>query len=118
MPDDDVTPGELRRNIQDMRQDTQRALNQMERTLEKALEALDTLPFVRTDVYDADQKTAMADQKARGERIGRIEQDVSGLKTTLTKVNFTAWTAVVIPIFTAIVIALILAAVNIGGLPK
>lgn len=115
--EDDVTPGELRRNIKDMREDFQRALNQMEKTLERTLGELNNLPYLRKDVYDADQKTAISDQKARGERIGRIEQDVAGIKTTLAKVNFTAWTAIVIPIFTAIAIAVILAAVNVGG-PK
>ncbi len=108
--DDDVTLNELRRDIRDMqrnyemrmaeyREDHQRAFNDLQRTVDKVLDAMPQLPYVRQDVYEERQKTT-------GERIGKIEN-------TLTKINTTAWTGVVLPLVVMIIGTVLVAAANI-----
>ena len=117
MAEEEVSLGELRRNIQDMRidservaqeirQDTQRSLNNMQRSIDKMADGFERLPYVRADLYDERQK-------ANGERMGQMEKEINGVKTTLSKVNWLVWTAVILPITVAVFLALFFAAVNI-----
>lgn len=118
MPDDEgVTLNELHRNIRDMRMDyerglqetrtdTQKAINNMQRSVDKLVDSVERLPYVRQDIFEERMKTA-------GERIGKNEQEVHGVKNTLGKINFTAWTAIVLPLAVGLLTALLLAAVNL-----
>lgn len=112
VPEDEsgVTLSELRRNIRDMRQDyergiqeyradTQKTLGDMQRTVDRLLDNIQGLPFVRQDVYEERQKTT-------GQRLEKIEG-------TISKINFTAWTGVILPLTVMIFGAVLLAAVNL-----
>lgn len=128
MPEDDVTLGELRRNIQDMRidyergiqearQDTQKAINVMQRSVDKLVDGIERLPYVRADLFE-ERVSSVAKhfeerQKTMGERLGNIEGEVKGVKGTLSKINFTAWTAIVLPLCVGVFTAMLLAVVNL-----
>lgn len=110
MADNDVTLGELRRDLRDTQQDherriaeyrqeNQRALAELQRSFDKLADSIQSLPFVRQDVYEERQR-------GTGERVGKIE-------ATLSKINFTAWTGVVLPLTVMFVGVMLLAAVHL-----
>lgn len=88
--EDDISLGELSRKLDDLRSDF-RELRQ---------------GYIPRGEYEEHRK-------ATGERIGGIEKDVAKVEATISQINRTAWTGVILPILVTIIGAIILAAVGL-----
>lgn len=62
-------------------------------------------PYVSQEVFELYRTE-------HGKRTGDLEQSVKDLKATISKINSTAWTALVFPIIVAIAVGVLLAAIR------
>lgn len=115
--EDEVTTGEIARNLRDMRTDTQVQNNAMRNDMQLAIGKLEAgihevrvqiaeAPYVHNGIFEEVRKS-------QGERIGEIEKDVIEIRSTLARVNQVLWGAV-ISIFCSVVGGIVLAILLAG----